>query len=1028
MGERRALGRSLVALTAAICTLGALAITPAANAKTVASASASDSNQTVKAAAAGATGFVALPQCPADNPNNANNPNEMVYVTPDRNDVGGTLNKGKYVAGLTEALQEAEKYTAAGVTDVYVDLVGHQNVPSPDKNNPKTLDVNAKIHLNGQGCRLDGQLNFGTGSAGSTVKNVDFRMTDPNQNTGNILTAVPITVQNNLFRLPNSSVQMKDTANGANKANAKRPVGVVIGGGNGSKISNNKFQSDSDTGLPAHDQVQGVRLAYDSTDSLVSNNQFDVPTGVALFAFKGTGNIQDNTFSGKYAVADTSASNPNGLTYLEKPIAYDQQQGLNGNTLVNAWPYRSVFAGNGKNGVGEFRGTSYGVCFINAKDAKVLGSGAVVQKTDPTSLLTRTGFYAELYKDKDGNQLFNAAADMTNNHDGFGEDGATSSDLGALYVKWYKKVIFDLNGGTGENAPAAQKVYEDKSIDSLPDVTVTTNTASLSSADEPSVAAVTPPNGKGKFLGWSTDKNATTTQLTAGSKFTPEDNSPADITLYAVYENTFTVKFDLNGGTGDAPGDESVVQGQSLAKLPDVSMQAPNGKTFVGWSTVAGSDTADAVAPFTPKADITLHAVWAAKQYTVQFLAGDGGTGGPMKDQTFTYGVKQKLSANQYSKTGHKFSGWKVQGSADGNIFTDEQEVEIADLPVDPNNVQTIVLVAQWDATTAKITYKVNLPAGVTKYDGKTDDTEGEINQPVKVAANGFAIEGYKFVKWTEKADGSGQSYDPAQNATVTLPKGGVTLYAQWAKREKVVVSYTSANAGDVVPNEHDAVVGDDGAFPLSDDMPVRDGYTFTGWLAPNGKVYPKGARVPFADLNVKPGEKVTMVAQWQRNSTGGNGGNTGGNGGSNNNGGSGSGQPSVRLIDVHRYYNFRTGEHFYTWDQVEMATLTKAAGWNYEGIAFRMSPDQGQRVYRLYNPGGKHLFTTSENERDVLMRSGWRLEGVPFYVPSGASVKVYRLYNPGNGDHLLTTSANERGVVLFHKWNDEKTAFNSAK
>lgn len=157
------------------------------------------------------------------------------------------------------------------------------------------------------------------------------------------------------------------------------------------------------------------------------------------------------------------------------------------------------------------------------------------------------------------------------------------------------------------------------------------------------------------------------------------------------------------------------------------------------------------------------------------------------------------------------------------------------------------------------------------------------------------------------------------------------------------------------------------------------------------------------------------------------NGNNNGGNGNTGNNGG-GTTTPSATLVDVARFYNTRSGEHFYTSSPVEQGVLRADRAWRDEGVAFRMASDKGTPVYRLYNPGGKHLFTTSERERDALIKARWNYEGVAFRVPEGASVQVYRLYNPWNGDHLLTTGANERGVLAMHKWHDEGVAFNSAK
>ena len=87
-----------------------------------------------------------------------------------------------------------------------------------------------------------------------------------------------------------------------------------------------------------------------------------------------------------------------------------------------------------------------------------------------------------------------------------------------------------------------------------------------------------------------------------------------------------------------------------------------------------------------------------------------------------------------------------------------------------------------------------------------------------------------------------------------------------------------------------------------------------------------------------------------------------------------------------------------------------------------------GIEVYRLYNPGsGDHLYTTSAEERQIVIRAGWRDEGVAFVAPSQKGDPVYRVYNPVVGGHHYTTSAAERDALVRGGWNDEGVAFLSA-
>ena len=95
----------------------------------------------------------------------------------------------------------------------------------------------------------------------------------------------------------------------------------------------------------------------------------------------------------------------------------------------------------------------------------------------------------------------------------------------------------------------------------------------------------------------------------------------------------------------------------------------------------------------------------------------------------------------------------------------------------------------------------------------------------------------------------------------------------------------------------------------------------------------------------------------------------------------------------VWRLYNPSTGEHIYTADAYEAQVLSTQRGWvhdfNGNQVWWARKPLPSEKnpeypVYRLYNPQGGtygHLFTTDENEREVLLATGdWQDEGVAWY------------------------------------------------
>lgn len=129
--------------------------------------------------------------------------------------------------------------------------------------------------------------------------------------------------------------------------------------------------------------------------------------------------------------------------------------------------------------------------------------------------------------------------------------------------------------------------------------------------------------------------------------------------------------------------------------------------------------------------------------------------------------------------------------------------------------------------------------------------------------------------------------------------------------------------------------------------------------------------------------------------------------------------------VEMYRLYNPNTSEHFYTVSLAERDQLI-VVGWHYEGIGW-VAPEQGDDVYRLYNPnakGGDHHYTLSAGERDFLVKAGWIYEGVAW--KSSGPVGLHRLYNPNasSGSHHYTSSAEEAKHLASIGWKYEGIAW----
>ena len=163
-----------------------------------------------------------------------------------------------------------------------------------------------------------------------------------------------------------------------------------------------------------------------------------------------------------------------------------------------------------------------------------------------------------------------------------------------FYAVWKprtNKITFNANGGSG-TVPAAISVLSGKEA-TVPSASVTRSGY--------------------WFLGWSTNKNATTATYKSNSKL----SVTKDTVLYAVWKSqtattNCTLTFDANGGT-NPPAKITAAQGSTVT-IPSASVTR-NGYWFLGWATSKTATTAQYKSgnTLTLSANTTLYAVWKKK-------------------------------------------------------------------------------------------------------------------------------------------------------------------------------------------------------------------------------------------------------------------------------------------------------------------------------------------------------------------------------------------------------------------------------
>ena len=170
----------------------------------------------------------------------------------------------------------------------------------------------------------------------------------------------------------------------------------------------------------------------------------------------------------------------------------------------------------------------------------------------------------------------------------------------------------------------------------------------------------------------------------------------ATVTLTAVWDAPYWVKFEPNGGTGTM-----AVQRFDAGETKQLTANAftCTGYTFDGWSTngvtgVVFKDRAELTDAFPVGTTNVLKAVWAANTYTVKFLKGGSDVKGTMMpDQTFTYGEAQMLTQCTYTRENWKFIGWS--NTISRVVYADKASV--SNLTTKARGV--IPLLALWEST-----------------------------------------------------------------------------------------------------------------------------------------------------------------------------------------------------------------------------------------------------------------------------------------------------------------------------------------
>lgn len=352
---------------------------------------------------------------------------------------------------------------------------------------------------------------------------------------------------------------------------------------------------------------------------------------------------------------------------------------------------------------------------------------------------------------------------------------------------------------------------------------------------------------------WSTNAPASTCSTTGWQLRSDLTSSTA--CSRASNPKKYTATFYPNGGTfstGKSFYDKVVTEGEtnyfSDIGIPTVTK---SNCTLDGWHVGSTSGTVYRQY-FSIDKNTDFYANWSCSSsgggetptpttYTVTYNA-NGGTGAP-SNQTKKQGENLTISTTKPTKTGYTFTSWNTKADGTGTKY---------DIGATYTADANITLYAQYKENTVTYTikYDANDGTGAPEEQTKTKGKELVLSttEPTK--------EGYKFVNWNTKKDGTGESYKAGAKYT---KDGNVTLYAQYEKElNENETKYTITFYMNDGTNEKNTKVVNKGDKVVKPEAPSREGYTFDGWYdkKEDGKEY---------DFTKEVTSDISLYAYWTK-------------------------------------------------------------------------------------------------------------------------------------------------------------------
>ena len=254
------------------------------------------------------------------------------------------------------------------------------------------------------------------------------------------------------------------------------------------------------------------------------------------------------------------------------------------------------------------------------------------------------------------------------------------------------------------------------------------------------------------------------------------------------------------------------------------------------------------------------------------FFDGNGGTDGASHSyKTFYYGqpVPSDIPSNGLlpSRTGYIFMGWYDKPDyTTATQYYDNQEKPITTSGVVKHWDKTdteISLYAGWKPATYQIKY---VCAPGTLSDASLETENATYNSNYNVAGSGRCqYDNYIVGVWNAKKAGTNETvgtHTPGKKISPWLYASDMEFHPSYTKVTTIKFDLNGGYGGDMNNTTITAIKGQ-ALETISDNQPLRDGYTFTGWYDAAGKQYYNPNGTPYVSAWDKDDTNTTLYAGW---------------------------------------------------------------------------------------------------------------------------------------------------------------------